>query len=144
MKALRQLMLSAEVWECIARHARAAYPDEAIGLLGGTPDGQVTFVAPLPNLAAELTFLADPRAQFEAERDIRHLELIPIAVYHSHPGGTPTLSRADRLLARRSLLHLVIGVGRDGHVVMRAYQAAGPVRQVPVRVSCRAVDGLGR
>jgi proteasome lid subunit RPN8/RPN11 len=144
MEVFGQLVLSPDVWECIAGQARDTYPDEAVGLLGGTPDGRVACVAPLPNLAAEFAFLADPRAQFEAERAIQRLELIPIAAYHSHPGGTPTLSRADRLLARRSLLQLVIGVARSGRVVMRAYQAAGPVREVPVRIEDTLADVPGR
>ncbi len=134
MEAVCELRLSRRVWERIVEHARAANPREAVGILGGTGDGRVAHVAPLPNLAADGAFLADPRAQFEAERALSRLELIPLAAYHSHPGGTPTLSHADRLLANRSLVQLVVALDRAGRVDMRAYRIGPGVREVPVQV----------
>jgi proteasome lid subunit RPN8/RPN11 len=97
-------------------------------------DGRVAYVAPLPNLAAHGAFLADPRAQFEAERTLARLKLIPVAVYHSHPGGTPTLSDADLAFARPGLLQLVIGLGPTDTVQMRAYHVSTGTREVPLMI----------
>jgi proteasome lid subunit RPN8/RPN11 len=134
MEAVYGLRLSRTVCERIVEHVRAADPREAVGLLGGTGDGHVVHVAPLSNLAAAGGFLADPRAQFEAERALSRLELIPLAVYHSHPRGTPTLSHADRLLANRSLVQLVVALDRAGRVDMRAYRISADVREVPLQI----------
>ena len=134
MEAVGQLLLSRSVWERIAEHARAADPYEAVGILGGTGDGRIVYVAPLPNLAADGAFLADPRAQFEAERALSRLKLIPLAAYHSHPGGTATLSHADHVLANPSLVQLVVALGRAGRVDMRAYRVGADVHEVPLRI----------
>ena len=140
MEAVEELVLSREARDCVAAHARGVYPDEAVGLLGGTAGGKVAYVAPLPNLAAGGAFLADPRAQFEAERAFLRLELVALAAYHSHPDGTPTLSRSDRVLAHPSLIQLVVAIGGEGRVDMRAYQVAGSVREVPLRVEDSSGD----
>jgi [CysO sulfur-carrier protein]-S-L-cysteine hydrolase len=129
-----ELRLSRRAWESVAEHVRAAVPDEAVGILAGTSDGRVAYVARLPNLAAGGAYVADPRAQFEAERTFSRLGLIPLAAYHSHPGGTPTLSSADRMLANPSLVQLVVAVDRKGRIEMCAYRVAAVPRQVPVRV----------
>jgi proteasome lid subunit RPN8/RPN11 len=134
MEAVSELQLSRTVWERIVEHVRAAEPYEAVGILAGTKDGRVAHVAPLPNLAAAGGFLADPRAQFEAERALSRLELIPLAAYHSHPRGTPTLSHADRLLANRSLVQLVVALDRAGRVDMRAYRIGADLREVPLQI----------
>jgi proteasome lid subunit RPN8/RPN11 len=125
-----RLLLSQQDWQTILAHARSAEPREAVGLLGGTADGQVAQVAPLPNIAQGGAFFADPRAQYEAERGFSRLGLIPLAAYHSHPGGTATLSVPDQRLANRSLLQLVLAIGADGHIDARAYRVADAVEQV--------------
>lgn len=134
-----RVLLPHEAWRRIVDHAAAVLPREAVGLLGGTADGSVSYVAPLPNLAADGAFLADPRSQFEAERTLARLELIPVAVYHSHPGGTPTLSVADLEFARSALLQLVVGIGPRDEVEMRAYRVDGGPREVPLMIE--AGDG---
>ena len=130
-------MLSRQVWDDAVAHARVAYPAEAVGLLGGIADGRVTHLAPLPNLGRIGSFVADPRAQFEAERALDRLRLVPLGTYHSHPDGTPTLSRADRALARRSLVQLVIALDGGDRVEARAYRVAADVRELVVRIDGR-------
>ncbi len=134
METVPELHLSRTVWERIVEHVRATDPHEAVGILGGTQDGHVAHVAPLPNLAAAGGFLADPRAQFEAERALARLELIPLAAYHSHPRGTPTLSHTDRVLANRALIQLVVALDHAGRVDMRAYRIGADQHVVPLQI----------
>jgi [CysO sulfur-carrier protein]-S-L-cysteine hydrolase len=119
-----QLILSSEARAHVITHVRAAFPDEAVGMLGGDAAGRVVEVFPLPNLSGPGGFLADPRAQYEAERELQRRRMALLAVYHSHPGGTPTLSPLDRQLARHvSAAQLVIAVGGPPlyAIQMRAY-----------------------
>lgn len=132
MQTVGQLALPREVWDQILEHVRAAVPDEAVGMLGGTADGRVSHAVPLPNLATGGAFLADPRAQFEAERAFARLNVTPLAAYHSHPGGTPTLSSGDRAFARPALIQLVVSLGRQGAVDARAYRVADVVTELPL------------
>jgi proteasome lid subunit RPN8/RPN11 len=137
MGTATQLVLSSAAWDSIAERVRAADPDEAVGLLGGTTDGRVTHVAPLPNLVGGAAFLADPRAQFEAERACADLRLTPLAAYHSHPRGTPTLSQADKAFAHPRLPQLVVALSREGDLDARAYRVAGGVSEVSLSIEQR-------
>jgi len=125
--------------ELVAR-VRAALPREAVGLLGGRPDGVATLVVPLANLVTgDRGFLADPYDQFRALRRLEREGLALLAIYHSHPGGSLQPSPVDvRYAARWSCAHLVVAVGRtdlpDGACRAFAVEAGRSVRTVEVAV----------
>ena len=83
------LRLLARVHGRLVSHVRAVLPDEGVGILGGSEDGQVLEAIPLPNLGGPRAFLADPHAQFLAERRLRGAGRRVLAVYHSHPVEAP-------------------------------------------------------
>jgi proteasome lid subunit RPN8/RPN11 len=131
------LRLTGAVLDEMLRHARAALPQEAVGVLGGA-DGRVTHGFPIPNVAGPYAFLADPFAQFEAEQRMKALNIRLLAVYHSHPGGGAQLSPLDMAFARRrACLQIVIALGRP-HAPpdeVRAYRLVdGAPNEVEVRV----------
>jgi proteasome lid subunit RPN8/RPN11 len=108
-----ELLIPAAIWQAMLRHARDTLPAEAVGLLGGPPDGPVAQLLPLENLAGTRAFLADPWAQFQAERKLRAAELSPVAIYHSHPGGGSDPSTLDLVFALRwSIVHIIIALAR--------------------------------
>ena len=119
------IRLTSAVHGVIIHHARTMLPAEAVGMLGGDLLGRATLSIPLPNRAGQKAFLADPFAQFQAERQLAHLGLQVIAVYHSHPGGGAQLSELDLIFARRrACIQLVIALGRP-HLLgeeLRAYR----------------------
>jgi proteasome lid subunit RPN8/RPN11 len=130
MSAMERLMLAPGVLEAVTARAREALPMEAVGLLGGRPDGRATLVLPLPNLAGARAFLADPYAQYQAEQALQQQGLVPLAVYHSHPGGGVELSEADRHFARAiPLVQVVIALDRPHRpdVELCAYRVQGSV-----------------
>jgi proteasome lid subunit RPN8/RPN11 len=107
------IRLKSDVIRAILHHSRAVLPAEAVGLLGGPEPGYATYSIPLPNLAGQHVFLADPFAQFKAERQLAQQALHLLAVYHSHPGGGAQLSPMDLMFARRrSCLQIVIALER--------------------------------
>lgn len=108
------LVLSAEVWRQVCDHVRRSGAREAVGYLAGEAGGAATRALPLDNLVASPgAFLADPWSQFLAERQIRHLGLVVLCVYHSHPAGTPTMSAADRRSAALDRPQLVVATDGD-------------------------------
>jgi len=132
------LHLTGAVFDDMLRHARAALPQEAVGVLGGAADGRVTHGFPMPNVAGQYAFLADPFAQFEAEQRMMALNIRLLAVYHSHPGGGVQLSPLDVAFARRrACLQIVIALGR-AHAQpdeVRVYRLVdGAPNEVEVRV----------
>jgi proteasome lid subunit RPN8/RPN11 len=132
------LTLSDRLYGEILSHARDSLPREAVGLIGGTPDGVARAVISLSNLASgSLAFLADPYDQFLALRWLRSERLHLLSIYHSHPGGGVEPSPLDiEFAAKWSCAHLVVAVGRGGAPdgTCRAFLAAtdGSVRGVPV------------
>jgi len=136
--ATEHLRISADVFARMLASCRDAAPAEAVGVLGGDDAGGAIMHVPLPNRAPLGAFWADPRAQFVAERLLgeRHLELI--AIYHSHPGGGPTLSIADIAFAsRRSAVQVVVPVGLNRQRVHspRAYRVSGGLAiRIPLEI----------
>lgn len=104
-------------------HASSAWPNEAVGVIGHQGDGLGIITAALANCAGPLQFWVDPYSQFLLERDWARRGLTIAAIYHSHPGGTATLSPEDVEFARRwPCAHLVVAVtGRSDSPEARAY-----------------------
>ena len=131
----QRLTLAPGVRAALIAHAERELPREAVGLLAGT-DRCATMVCQLTNLAGDHAFLADPRTQYEAERRIARHGLSLLAIYHSHPAGSATMSELDvRFSRRRDVLHVVIALARPWHegAELRAYALeAGHPTELPL------------
>jgi proteasome lid subunit RPN8/RPN11 len=116
-------------------HARSVLPLEAVGLLGGPPSGPASTAIPLPNLVGRGAYLADPFAQFQAERALVREGLEVLAVYHSHPDGDATPSRADLALAvRLSVIQVIIALAVHRRAGVRGYRiGAEGIEEVDIR-----------
>jgi len=134
------------LWQRMVDHARAEAPREAVGLIGGQPEGRVQHVCPLDNIAGPFAFFADPYQQYQAERHLRAQQATVLGYYHSHPGGGVDLSDHDRHFARRTdWVYVVIAIGRNGGGTERtaAYRwIGGALREVAVVVGGR-ITGSG-
>ncbi len=110
---MENLRLISAVYSAMIKHAYAALPSEAVGLLGGYVPGYATISIALPNHISQKAFLADPYQQYKAERHLADLGLQLIAIYHSHPGGGTQLSQLDMMYARkRNCFQIVIALER--------------------------------
>jgi proteasome lid subunit RPN8/RPN11 len=106
------LILSAKARQAIAAHAEQTYPNECVGLLIGTLDGdqkQVLSAYPVPNrwegqvTLAETDnpasqrdrFYLDPRDYLRADRAARAEGLDIVGCYHSHPDWPAEPSERD-------------------------------------------------
>lgn len=69
----------------LVAHARAAMPNEAVGVAGGR-DGAIAALYPLHNTAqSNERYTVDPVEQMAAYREMAEAGLECVAVYHSHP-----------------------------------------------------------
>ena len=86
-EAIHQLMIE---------HARAELPNECVGMLIGSSDGQVSEYLPLENeLKCPTRFLTEPRSMLRAEKRCRELRLKVLAMFHSHPTSPAVPSKYD-------------------------------------------------
>lgn len=108
--------------EQILAYAEQEAPRECCGLIAECFGRQTIWR--LPNAAEdpETSFFIAPRDQFHALSAISDYGQELVAIFHSHPQGTPRLSEADRAFAAGwpGVAHVVAADG-----VIRAYSASG-------------------
>jgi proteasome lid subunit RPN8/RPN11 len=107
------LSLSHAARQAIVRHGEQSYPDECVGLLLGSVDGehkrvaaafpvenrwfgQVTLSASDDPTSQRDRFYLDPRDYLRADRAARAQGLDVIGCYHSHPDAAARPSERDR------------------------------------------------
>ncbi|WP_322496790.1 M67 family metallopeptidase [Chloroflexus sp.] len=111
------LILPAKAVAAIVAHAEATYPDECVGLLVGTLNGEQKTVLQVVTLENRWSgqvqlaptddptsrrdrFYLDPRDYLRAERAARAAGYEIIGCYHSHPDADPIPSERDRIGAQ--------------------------------------------
>lgn len=111
------LRLSPEAAQAIAAHAEKTYPDECVGLLFGSLDGelktalsafavenrwagQVSLAESDDPSSRRDRFYLDPRDYLRADREARASGLEIVGCYHSHPDYPATPSERDRVGAQ--------------------------------------------
>ncbi len=117
--------------ENILEHARAALPNECVGLLFGQDD-RVKRRVPLTNIAETPTrYFADPTEILVALREAEVKSDDLLAVYHSHPNGRQTPSEIDVKEAHYDAVHLII-VPQLG--IVRGFVLGEALREVDLTV----------
>ena len=94
--------------------ARAEFPNECCGLLGGTVvEDRATVVARYPvrnELSSPIAYSGEARDLLAAHKDMRRREIDWLAIYHSHPLSPPVPSKADCARAfTPEVMNLIIG-----------------------------------
>ena len=134
---LSRVEIPTPVYEEMLRHARAAAPLEACGLLAAGPDGVVTAAYCTDNVdASPRSYTVDPAGHVRALYDAEARGWRLAAVFHSHPGGPPTPSAADISGALEpEWVHVIIGSDGAGGDAVRAYRIVdGDVGEEPIVV----------
>ena len=131
------LSVHGEHVEAFHAHARFTAPDECCGLLAfGTPD-RLRFVYCLTNTDASAhRFTIDPTEHFRALQHAERNGWEIAGTFHSHPGGSPSLSATDvELLGESPWIHVVVAGEPDDIGAVRAYAIRdGSARDVPVTI----------
>ncbi len=129
-----RLVISPDLVERMLDLAWSVYPAEAVGLLGGIAN-EVKSVWPLRNLAANLTFLADPYEQYVAMTEIMATGEVLLASFHSHPDAPPLLSEVDgQFVFEVAPIAVVIGLESVSHTARLAAfsQKGGSIEEVAI------------
>jgi len=123
-----RLVLTRAVRDEVVAHARAEYPNEAVGLLARRPDsGSVIMAISLTNMAgptAHMRAVVDRRALKAAHRRLSDLGLEPAGAYHSHTTRIGARwSGVDALRAPLGEPQLIVSVRPDGLAAVLAWLA---------------------
>lgn len=137
------IRLPAAARRALVAHCRAAYPEEACGLLLGRRDGEgfvVTRAVESANLAADPRhrFEVDPALRLRLQRAARAGDAAVIGHYHSHPDGAARPSATDLAEAwEPELVWLVAALAAQGPVTLAAHlpdPVGGGFRAIPLYV----------
>lgn len=131
------LRLAPHVYKEMLGHCLDGLPEEACGLLGGSPDSGVASVCyPTKNVAASARlYTVDPLQHLHADRDAEQRQLQIIGVFHSHTHTDAYPSVTDVTQAPDPGWHYVVVSLRHPQPVVRSYRIVdGAVSEEPVVV----------
>ncbi|MGH9155129.1 MAG: M67 family metallopeptidase [Acidimicrobiales bacterium] len=129
------LHLHAEVHDQMVAHCLDGFPDEACGLLGGTPEpAEASLCYQARNeLASAKVYKLDSRDMLRADRDAEGRGLSILGVFHSHTHTDAYPSPTDVDQAPDPDWHYVIVSLRHAEPVARSFRiVAGSVEEEPV------------
>jgi proteasome lid subunit RPN8/RPN11 len=135
------VLLETAAAQAMARAVEEAGTDEMVGLVAGHATADVLHVvrfAPLGSAVCESDrFTVAPWHFAAAEQDLRAAGLQWLGFAHSHPGGEPVPSAADREQLWPHCLQLVLGTARGALAIGAFFCDAEGFHELPVR---REVD----
>lgn len=119
-----RLQIDATTLAALLAAARAAWPDELAGLLGGqrTPDACTILAFEPCTTGSPHAFVVGAAEFAAAEARLRRAGHSFLGFVHSHPGGSPSPSRADLAAAWHDSLQVVLGGATPGELAARAFR----------------------
>lgn len=134
------LRLSRHVYDAMIVHCLDGLPDEACGLVAGTPEGEDASVCyPTENAAASSRiYEVASRDLLRADRDAEERGLALVGVFHSHTHTAAYPSPTDVAQAPDPTWHYILVSLRDAEPVVRSYRIVdGKITEERVVVSGR-------
>jgi len=137
--AVTPLRLLRQHLEQIIEHVQSEAPLEACGLVGGR-DGQSALVIPITNVLRSPTrYRMDPQEQLNAFLLLEEQECDLLAIYHSHPQGSPYPSETDRSEAYYpDSLYVILSPGENGWELRSFMINSESSLQVPVDIQSKS------
>jgi len=134
------LRLTPGVREQVVAHCLAGVPEEACGLLGGSPEGddvQAVICWAARNLAASSTlYELDPADHLRADREAEGKGLEIVGVFHSHTHTEAYPSPTDVARAPDPEWHYLLVSLADEEPVLRSFHIRdGQITEEPIEVT---------
>ena len=107
----------------VLAHALSEAPREACGILGGR-DSVVEAVFEIVNAdSSNITYMMEPKEQFRVIKQLRHLDMEMVGIYHSHPATEAYPSPTDRKLAfYPEAFYVIVSLEDSGNPLMRVFR----------------------
>lgn len=120
---MRSLRITSELLRRMLDHCRAAYPNEACGILAGSGDA-VSRVFCMTNIdPSPVSYFMDPGEQFRVVREMRAAGLRQIGLFHSHPESPAFPSPKDVALAfYEDAVYVIVGLPAPHRPEVRAFE----------------------
>ena len=111
------------IYDDLMDHARAGFPLEVCGILGGM-DNTVSALFRMTNCdASNEHFSMEPREQFTVVKELRSRGIGMLAIYHSHPESPARPSKEDiRLALTPGVSHVIVSLQDTHRPEIRAFK----------------------
>lgn len=118
-----ELILSQEQLDKIISHCRSEFPNEACGILSGK-DNIVEKVYKMTNIdKSNVSYMMDPKEQFQVMKEMRNYGNKMVAIYHSHPHSPAFPSAKDVNLAFYSdAVYVIVGLTDNERPEIKAFE----------------------
>ncbi len=118
-----ELILSQEQIDKIISHCRSEFPNESCGILSGK-DNIVEKVYRMTNIdKSNVSYMMDPKEQFQVMKEMRNDGDKMVAIYHSHPHSPAFPSAKDVNLAFYSdAVYLIVGLTDSERPEIKAFE----------------------
>lgn len=104
------LKIKKDVYHEMIEHCINCLPFEACGILAGQKDIASKIYKIKNTEYSSFSYFMEPVEQLKAMKDIRQRSLEMIAIFHSHPFGSPYPSQKDLELAFYDVYYLIVSV----------------------------------
>jgi len=134
---MTELIIPKNLFEKILDHCRAAFPNEACGILSGKR-GQVSRVYAMTNIEpSPVSYFMDPGEQLHVQKQMRDNKEEMVAIFHSHPESPAYPSAKDVNLAfYEDAFYMIVGFSRGITGKTRAFAIVeGNVQEINIRIT---------
>jgi proteasome lid subunit RPN8/RPN11 len=131
-----EVILPGEFIRGMLSHGRAAYPDEACGILAGKGNTAAVLYRAANAESSPVSYQIDPQEQFRIMKEIRDKGMRMVAIYHSHPYSPPYPSPTDVKLAfYPDAAYIIVGLLDRDNPEVKAFEIADDsVREIDIKV----------
>ena len=134
---MTELIVPKNLFEKMLDHCRAAFPNEACGILSGK-GGQVSRVYAMTNIEpSPVSYFMDPGEQLHVQKQMRDKKEEMVAIFHSHPQSPAYPSAKDVNLAfYADVFYLIVEFSRGIIGETRAFTIVeGNVQEINIRIA---------
>ena len=105
-------------------YAKAGYPNEACGILGGEKSGSGSYFFSMKNMdEASISYFMDPKEQLQVFKKMRELKMEMTGIFHSHVASEAVPSQKDvRLAFYPDVSYLIVSLSDLKKPVLRSFK----------------------
>ena len=122
-KGSSMLEIPRHIYDDMIAHARAGFPLEVCGILGGNGDLSSAIYRMTNTDQSNEHFMMDPAEQFIVIKELRAKWLEMLAIYHSHPESPARPSAEDiRLALTPDVSYVIVSLEKKNHPVLKSFR----------------------
>ncbi len=117
--------LSKSIYGAMIAHAKAGFPNEACGILGGDLKKRITSkFFPMRNLdESSISYFMDPKEQLLVLKKMREMGIEMTGIFHSHVASEAAPSQKDvRLAFYPDVSYLIVSLSDINKPILRSFK----------------------